>query len=116
MRAVEEKHGLIVELRWTDADITFQKLAFDNWVLNDNLEVEPKRLFKAWIEDDWEWECIEDKKEVKKMTLLRKYQGMHDKLMVAKSVTMEWQGGRSGLGWSARVIGMVACSCTFLTR
>jgi Protein of unknown function (DUF 659) len=105
MRAVEEKHGLIVESRWTDADITFQKLAFDNWVLNDDLEVEPepKRLFKAWIEDDWEWECIEDKKDLKKMTLLRKYQGMQwmddEELMVARSDTMEWQGGRSGSGW-----------------
>jgi hypothetical protein len=38
------------------------------------------------------------------MTLLRKYQGMQwmddDELMVARSDTMEWQGGRSGLGWS----------------
>jgi hypothetical protein len=106
MRAVEEKHGLIVESRWTDADITFQKLAFDNWVLNDDLEVEPepKRLFKAWIKDDWEWECIEDKKDLKKMSLLQKYEGMqwmdNDELMVAQSDTMEWQGGRSGSGWS----------------
>jgi hypothetical protein len=37
------------------------------------------------------------------MTLLQKYQGMQwmddDKLMVARSDTMEWQGGRSGSGW-----------------
>jgi hypothetical protein len=52
VRAVEEKHGAIVESRWMDADIAFQNEVFDAWVLNDDLPMEPKRLFKAWIEDD----------------------------------------------------------------
>jgi hypothetical protein len=40
---------------------------------------------------------------VQKEALLRKYKGMqwmdNNKLMVARSDTMEWQGGRSGSGW-----------------
>jgi hypothetical protein len=101
---VEEKDGAIVESRWTDADIAFQNEVFDNWVLNNDLPMEPKRLFKAWIEDDWEWACIEEKKDVRKEALLCKYKGMQwmddNKLMVARSDTMEWQDGRSGSGWS----------------
>jgi hypothetical protein len=72
----EEKHGAIFESRWTDADIAFQNEVFDAWVLNNGLPMEPKRLFKAWIEDDWEWACIEEKKDVRKEALLRKYKGM----------------------------------------
>jgi hypothetical protein len=72
-------------------------------VLNDDLPMESKRLFKAWIEDEWEWACIEEKKDVQKEALLRKYKEMQwmddDQLMVAWSDTMEWQGGRSGSGW-----------------
>jgi hypothetical protein len=105
VRAHEERHGAIVESRWTDADVTLQSEAFDKWVLDDTLEVEQKRIFNAWIED-WEWGCIEDKDDVSRESLLRKYQGMEwrddDELFVARSDTMEWQrAGRSvGGGWA----------------
>jgi hypothetical protein len=29
MRTLEEKHGIVVETRWTDADIEFQKLSIE---------------------------------------------------------------------------------------
>jgi hypothetical protein len=41
--------------------LLFKNEVFDDWVLNNDLPMEPKRLFKAWIEDDWEWACIEEK-------------------------------------------------------
>jgi hypothetical protein len=101
---VEEKHGAIVESKWTEDDIAFQNEVFDAWVLNNDLPIEPKRLLKIWTEDDWEWACIEEKKDVRKEAFLRKYTGMqwmdNDELMVARSDMMEWQGGRSGSGWS----------------
>jgi hypothetical protein len=65
--------------------------------------MEPKRLFKACIEDDWEWACIEEKQDVQKEALLQKFKGMQwmddNELMMVRSDTMEWQGGRSGSGW-----------------
>jgi hypothetical protein len=104
LRAHEERNGAIVESRWTDADVTLQSQAFDNWISDDTFAVEPKRIFNAWIED-WEWKCIEDKGDVSKQSLLRKYQGMEwmddDELFMARSDEMEWQrGGRIVGGWS----------------
>jgi hypothetical protein len=101
-RALEEKHGIVVDTRWTDADMEFQKLSFDDWILNGAVVTERKRLFRSWIEDS-EWDWIEKKSVAHERELLAKYQGMRwmddEELFVARSDTMEFQGGRSGMGY-----------------
>jgi hypothetical protein len=108
-QAVEEANGVIVETRWTDADLAFQ-LGLENWE-NDYGNVPPvvpKRIFRAWIED-WEWDLIHNKDCLAEAKLLQKYSCLmwidqdspdeESELCVAQEYNMEFQGGRNGDGW-----------------
>jgi hypothetical protein len=101
-RALEEKHGIVVEKWWTDANIEFQKLSFNDWILNGAVVTERKQLFRSWIEDS-EWDWIEKESVANERELLEKYKGMRwledEELFVAWSDAMEFQGGCSGMGY-----------------
>lgn len=128
IQSAEEKQGLVLESRWTDADIAYQEGVLDDWspqvlvapvvalvlapVVAPVLVADPvvppvavrARLFKAWIEDDWEWAAMEKKDEVTKRQLLVKYHGLHwldenDVLIVAKCLELEWRSGRHEYGY-----------------
>ena len=106
LQTEEEKHGQLVETRWTDADIAFQ-MGLETWENapgNVPLCVRPKRIFRAWIED-WEYDCISNNDPVAEARLLEKYGGLRwldldeNELIIADEGGMEWQGGRNGPGW-----------------
>jgi hypothetical protein len=89
LQVSEERHGMVLESRWTDADLAYGKGVLYDWTPREEPDlvlpvvapvvvpvalgpVHPvlapivehvvrKRVFKAWIEDR-EWDCI-DKKE-----------------------------------------------------
>ena len=107
VQAAEEKTGLTLESRWTDADISFE-MGLERW---DHLPgvvptpVVPKRIFKAWLEP-WEFDGFHKKDPVIKEQFLHKYGGLHwtdkdheDELFVADADDMEYQAGRDGAGW-----------------
>jgi hypothetical protein len=105
-KEAEEFGGVLVETRWTDADLTFN-LGLESWDGGMSVPdvVVPKRIFNAWIED-WEWELIKKKDIVAKTRLLQKYGGLHwldadedDKLIVGLDDEMEYQAGKTGSGW-----------------
>jgi hypothetical protein len=53
VQSAEEIAGVVVESRWTDADLAFD-MGLEDWNIGfgDVPEPEvPKRLFRAWIED-----------------------------------------------------------------
>jgi hypothetical protein len=103
----EEASGVILEKRWTDADMTLD-LGLERWDGGFGempAVVVPKRIFKAWIED-WEYECIHDRDGVAKQRLLHKYGGLQwldeDRelaLCIADDKDMDYQGAQNGEGW-----------------
>jgi hypothetical protein len=105
LQASEERHGMVLESWWTDADIAYGKGVLYDWtpceepdlvlpvvapvvvpvalcpvhpVLAPIVEhVVRKPVFKAWIED-WEWDCFDKKEDPEPMRhLLLKYDGLH---------------------------------------
>ena len=111
----EEKLGLLVESRWSDADIALQ-MGLENWEGQVDgggipVPVAPRRLFRAWIED-WEWDAMHRNDPLMEAKLVQKYAGLwfldpdpirvggrnvFDKFWIQSN--LEYQGGRSGPGW-----------------
>lgn len=104
--AAEESTGVLLESRWTDADIVLQ-VGLETWGGIPGavpVPAVPSRLFRAWIED-WEWDAIRTRDVVMEAKLLQKYGGLswidpdENELCVALEEGMEYQGGRNGAGW-----------------
>jgi hypothetical protein len=112
IHAAEERNGMVVDSRWTDADFEFD-LGLETWAgaPGDDVPVPevPKRIFRAWIED-WEWECMKHKDPVSEAKLVQKYQGLRfvdpdldrrvgvlDEYLIESN--LEYQGGKGGSGW-----------------
>ena len=109
-QAIEEANGLILETRWTDADLAFE-MGLENWERDGGdvpAPIVPKRIFRAWVED-WEWDLIHDKDCLSEAKLLQKYQGLRwidqdadneeSELCIVQEDSMDYQGGRHGDGW-----------------
>ena len=105
----EEHGGMLVETRWSDADINFD-MGLESWVNTGGApapNLVPRRLFHAWIED-WEFPLIHHNDQVSKAKLLHKYGGMRWEdldnqyaLTMADETEMEFKGGNraTALGW-----------------
>ena len=105
----EERNGLVLESRWTDADLEFAH-GLENWDAagagNVPEPTVPRRIFNAWIEE-WEWELLYHNDPVSEARLMQKYAGLRwidpdsgkDELMVADHECMDYQGGRNAPGW-----------------
>lgn len=108
IQAAEEANGMVVESRWSDADICFE-LGLENWNLAGAIAIPkvvvPKRIFYAYMED-WEFELIHNKDVLAKERLLQKYGGLRwrdkdndDDMVIAVNDDMTFQAGRKSAGW-----------------
>jgi hypothetical protein len=117
MEAAEDFNGIILETRWTDADITTQ-MGLENWdVVPGNLPIleppeqpteqpiamGPRRVFKAWLED-WEFKAMHNNDVVVEAKFLQKYGGLRwIDLECGYELECEgvrFYGGRVKAGWA----------------
>jgi hypothetical protein len=130
MRAAEESSGLVIETRWSNADIVFQMEAMAG--LNNGsvpavvvpvpvpvpvpgnvvpvpfvpapvVDLVAGWLFRGWIEDNNEWVDMDTNHVLAKGRLLHKYEGMHfkDENGDLNIVTgLKFSGGCTKLGWT----------------